>query len=294
MYKRAELGPLGEIHNLVRRATRAAAEAAQKNPRAPRAQTNTPAVNRFESDVQRATADPGWELKPFAAITGQGPTAMTRALFYNVLENDPIEMSLPELREALPEPVVAPRATDAAPAGEGDEPAATVAWLNSWPNAWDPYLVAVGLSVLVEERECSPEWHYEGKILARGAGRLFWLYERLAPVIGVREAVLAVVAAAPMLVRPVEPGSSTGSARCSSPRPSRRQATRRATPRTSDSAAGESSPSRLRGVSASCGRTWASLGSGSGGTGRHSVSSYAGAGPSAQPEGGVQRMLHGP
>ncbi|QES22344.1 hypothetical protein DEJ46_27275 [Streptomyces venezuelae] len=202
-YKVAEIRPLGEIYNLVWRATRAAAEAAQKNPRAPRAHMTTHAVNRFETDAQRATADPGWELKPFTAITGQGPAAMTRALFYNLLDSDPVETSLPQLREALPEPVVAPRAAEAAPAGEGDDLAATVAWLHSRPDAWDPYLVAAGLSVLAEEREDSPEWHYEGKILARGAGQLLRLHERLAPVIGVREAVLAVLAATPMLVHPV-------------------------------------------------------------------------------------------
>ncbi|MFI8104635.1 hypothetical protein [Streptomyces sp. NPDC086023] len=199
-YKVAEIRPIGEIYNLVWRATRAAAEAAQKNPRAPRAHMTTHAVNRFETDAQRATADPGWELKSFTAITGQGPAAMTRALFYNILDSDPIETSLPQLREALPEPVVAPRG--AAPAG-GDELAATVAWLNSRPDAWDPHLVAAGLSVLADEREDSPEWHYEGRILARGAGQLLRLYGRLAPVIGVREAVLAVIAATPMLVHPV-------------------------------------------------------------------------------------------
>ncbi|GAA3395915.1 hypothetical protein GCM10017752_47620 [Streptomyces roseoviridis] len=201
-YKVAERRPLGEIYNLVWRATRAAAEAAQKNPRAPRAHMTTHAVNRFETDAQRATADPGWELKSFTAITGHGPAAMTRALFYNLLDSDPIETGLPELREALPEPVVAPRAAEAAPAG-GDELVATVAWLASRPDAWDPYLVAAGLSVLAEERGDSPEWHYEGKILARGAGQLLRLHERLAPVIGVREAVLAVFAATPMLVHPV-------------------------------------------------------------------------------------------
>lgn len=202
-YKVAEHRPLGEIYNLVWRATRAAAEAAQRNPRAPRAHMTTHAVNRFETDAQRATADPGWELKPFTAITGQGPAAMTRALFYNLLDSDPMETGLPQLRDALPEPLVAPRAADPLPAVEGDELAATVAWLNSHPDAWNPYLVAAGLGVLAKERENSPEWHYEGKILARGAAQLLRLYERLAPVLGVQEAVLAVFAATPMLVHPV-------------------------------------------------------------------------------------------
>ncbi|MFJ4007616.1 hypothetical protein ACIPWL_29775 [Streptomyces sp. NPDC090023] len=62
-YKVAEHRPLGEIYNLVWRATRAAAEAAQKNPRAPRMHMSTHAINRFEADAQRAVADPEWELK---------------------------------------------------------------------------------------------------------------------------------------------------------------------------------------------------------------------------------------
>ncbi|MFG2898212.1 hypothetical protein ACGFZH_14165 [Streptomyces zaomyceticus] len=202
-YGVAEHRPLGEIYNLVWRATRAAAEAAQKNPRAPRAHMSTYAVNRFETDAQRATADADWELKPFNAITGQGPAAMTRALFYNVLAGDPIETSLPQLREALPEPVVDPRAADSAPTGEGDELAAMVAWLNSRPDEWDPYLVAAGLGILAERSEDSPRWHYEGKILARGAAQLLRLHERLAPAVGVREAALAALAATAMLVRPV-------------------------------------------------------------------------------------------
>lgn len=202
-YKVAEHRSLGEIYNLVWRATRAAAEAAQKNPRAPRAHMSTHAVNRFETDAQRAAADPGWELKPFTAIQGQGPAAMTRVLFYNILDGNPVEVSLPQVREALPEPVVEPRVEDSASIAYGDELAATIDWLNSHPEVWDPHLVAAGLSVLAERREDSPEWHYEGKILARGAGQLQRLHERLAPVIGVKEAALAVLGATAMLVHPV-------------------------------------------------------------------------------------------
>ncbi|MFJ5829708.1 hypothetical protein [Streptomyces sp. NPDC093089] len=78
-----------------------------------------------------------------------------------------------------------------------------VAWLSSQPDAWDPYLVAAGLGVLTEVREDTPEWHYEGRILARGAAQLLRFHERLAPVIGVREAALAVFAATAMLTHPV-------------------------------------------------------------------------------------------
>lgn len=202
-YKVAEHRPLGEIYNLVWRATRAAAEAAQKNPRAPRAHMSTHAVNRFEADAQRACADADWELKPFTAIQGQGPSAMTRALFYNVLDGNPIEVSLPEVRETLPEPVVEPRPGDTGPIGFGDELTATIKWLDAHPGAWDPRVVGTGLGVLAERSEDAPGWHHEGKILARGAGQLHRLHERLAPVIGVKEAALAAIGATAMLVHPV-------------------------------------------------------------------------------------------
>jgi hypothetical protein len=56
-HKTAAHRSLGEIYSLVWRATRAAAEAAQKNPRAPRAHMSTHAINRLEADAQRAVAD---------------------------------------------------------------------------------------------------------------------------------------------------------------------------------------------------------------------------------------------
>ncbi|MGA5064612.1 hypothetical protein ACPB9E_12655 [Streptomyces exfoliatus] len=109
----------------------------------------------------------------------------------------------------MPEPVVAPRAAGAAPPVEGDELAATVSRLNSRPDDWDPSLVAASLSVLAERREDIPEWHYEVKILARGAAQPLRVYERLAPVIGVRKAALAVFAATAVLVHPVTNDGTT-------------------------------------------------------------------------------------
>jgi hypothetical protein len=201
--KVAEHRPLGEIYNLVWRATRAAAEAAQKNPRAPRTHMSTHAINRFEADAQRAVADPHWELKPFTAIQGQGPAAMTRALFYNVLDLNPIEASLPGIKKALPEPVTESGAEDPTSIEYGDGLAAMITWLHAQPEAWDPQLVPAALSVLEERREATPEWQCEGRILARDAGKLHQLYERLAPALGVRETALAVLGATGMLVHPV-------------------------------------------------------------------------------------------
>ncbi|WP_159041262.1 hypothetical protein [Streptomyces sp. WM4235] len=202
-YKVAEHRPLGEIYNLVWRATRAAAEAAQKNPRAPRAHMSTYAVNRFEGDAQRAVAETEWELKPFSAIAGNGPAAMTRALFYSVLDLNPIDTSIPQLREGLPPPVAASIAAAGVTAPGHDDLAAVVAWLHAHPDAWDPRRVPAELGLLEQAREGAPDWHFEGKIIARDAARLHRLHLRLAPALGVKEAALAVLAATGMLVHPV-------------------------------------------------------------------------------------------
>ncbi|MFB6579363.1 hypothetical protein ACFCYC_18430 [Streptomyces sp. NPDC056402] len=208
-YKIAEHRPLGEIYNLVWRATRAAAEAAQKNPRAPRAHMSTYAVNRFEGDGQRAVAEPGWELKPFSAIAGNGPAAMTRALFYSVLDLNPIDTSVPQLREVLPPPVTASTLMAGATAPGHDDLAAVVAWLQAHPDAWDPHRVPAELGLLEQVREGAPDWHFEGKIIARDAARLHRLYSQLAPALGVKEAALAVLAATGMLVHPVTRDGAT-------------------------------------------------------------------------------------
>ncbi|MFE9099051.1 hypothetical protein [Streptomyces sp. NPDC007264] len=202
-YKLAEHRTLGEIYSLVWRATRAAAEAAQKNPRAPRAHMSTHAINQFETHAHRAVADPDWEIKPFNEIPGHGPAAMTRALFYNVLDSSPIDTSLPQIKEALPAPIPQATAEKPSAASDDDQLTITIEWLDAYPNSWNPEDVPAALSILKEKREETPEWHFEGKILARGAAQLHRLYERLAPTIGTRQAALAVLAATAMLVHPV-------------------------------------------------------------------------------------------
>ncbi|KAF5990801.1 hypothetical protein [Streptomyces sp. WAC00263] len=208
-HKLAEHRPLGEIYNLVWRATRAAAEAAQKNPRAPRTHMSTHAINQFETHAQNAAADPEWQIKPFSEIAGQGPAAMTRALFYNVLDRGPLETSLAQIAAVLPEPVPALPADKPSPTAVDDELTVTIEWLGAYPDRWNPDDVPRALSVLKEKREEAPEWHFEGKILARGAAHLHRLYERLAPVIGAREAALAVLGATAMLVHPVTLGGAS-------------------------------------------------------------------------------------
>ncbi|WP_406396505.1 hypothetical protein [Streptomyces sp. NBC_00887] len=197
--------PIGEIYNLVWRATRAAAEAAQANPHAQRANMSTYAVNRFESDAQRAAADPGWELKLFSAIPGHGPAAMTRTLFYNVLDSNPIELSVPQIRASLPEPADPAETSDVSDDSDfADDLDQSLAWLHSRPHAWDPRCVPAVLGALAEEDpSSSPVWNFDGKVIARAAAKLHSLYGRLAPVIGEREAALSVLAATELLLHPV-------------------------------------------------------------------------------------------
>lgn len=125
----AELRSLGQIYNLIWQATRAAAEAAQSNPRAPRTNMTTHAVNRLESSAQKAVSEPDWQIKPFNAISHLGLSAMTRTLFYNVFDCDPVGTSIPEITATLPTPVpdTPPAETDTSvPVGSRDDPAARI------------------------------------------------------------------------------------------------------------------------------------------------------------------------
>ncbi|MFJ8015067.1 hypothetical protein [Streptomyces sp. NPDC096339] len=209
MGKVTECRPLGEVYNLVWRVTRGAAEAAQKNPQAPRANLSTHALNQFEGHALRAVDEPGWEIKPFGEVQGLGLAAMTRTLFYNVLNLHPIETSLVELEESLPEPrrevsaqCVNPQPFEVA----ADDPLAQLIMWLSTADSWNPEDVLGVLSGIKQARN-DEDW-FEGRILAREAAKLLNLYQSLAPAIGVRSAVLAVLAATQMLLHPVSVGET--------------------------------------------------------------------------------------
>ncbi|MFD3380643.1 MULTISPECIES: hypothetical protein [unclassified Streptomyces] len=200
----AEVRPLGEIYNLVWRSTRAAAEGAQKHPRAPRTNMTTYALNQFETHAQRACDDPGWSIKPFSEIAALGLTAMTRVLFYGVLDQPPFETSLPDIAAGLPPALPAP--PDPATAGPGERPEALddiLGTLTDYPEAWKPERVRELLGDLRERCADEPDWHVDSHLIGRGAARLRRLYDRLAPALGTRPAALAALAATPLLDRPI-------------------------------------------------------------------------------------------
>ncbi|MFD4659705.1 hypothetical protein ACFWP2_29220 [Kitasatospora sp. NPDC058444] len=202
--KVAEHRPLGEIYNLVWRATRAAAEAAQANPRAPRANMTTYAVNHFETQSQRASVEADWPIKPFSELSGQGPAAMTRVLFYGLFDSNPVDSGLSRLRDRLPTPAAEPLpASASSPQARTTEPATVtfpLAWLSEHPTRWKPSDVPAALSHLTKRWADAEEPHEGLDGVAHASFQLAALFAELAPVIGGREAALAVVAAVPQTV----------------------------------------------------------------------------------------------
>ncbi|MGW9072045.1 hypothetical protein ACWGQT_21700 [Streptomyces yangpuensis] len=209
MGKAADHRPLGEIYNLVWRATRAAAEAAQKNPQATRVNLSTHALNQFEGHVQRAVDEPDWEIRPFQEVLGFGLAAMTRTLFSDVLDMPPLETGLAEVAERLPG---AGRRTPAqgvhpapAQAGAGEDPLAQLLVRLSTTGSWHPEEVLDALE-RIKQAQSDGDW-FDGRIVAREAGRLLALHRRLAPAVGSRNAVLAVLGATDMLLHPISVGA---------------------------------------------------------------------------------------
>ncbi|MER5988837.1 hypothetical protein [Streptomyces sp. NPDC001787] len=214
-YKVARHRPLAEIYNLAWRSTRSAAESAQKNPRAPRVNMSTHAVNQFESHALRAITEPTWPVKPFGEVPGCGPSAMLRTLFYTVLDVHPLETSLPDIEKALPEPAPEPltpagESAPPPPAGEeADELPLFVRWLHSYPDDWNPETVLAVLEDLAQSA-AGMEYDVEQRVARRAVAHLQQLVACLSPVLDKRQVALAVLAATQLLQHPVTgPGQGT-------------------------------------------------------------------------------------
>ncbi|KPC78282.1 hypothetical protein ADL27_48350 [Streptomyces sp. NRRL F-6602] len=209
-YKVARHRPLGEIYNLVWRSTRAAAESAQRNPRAPRVNISTHAVNQFETHALRAVTEPTWPIKAFGEVTGCGLSAMTRTLFYTVLDLQPMETSFCDIEQGLPQPAPAPAPSvpetgvqsETGVPDNDDELAFFIRWLHTYPGSWDPEAVFRCLENL-EQTAAGMEYDIEQRVARRAVAHLKLLHERLAVVLDPRQAALAVMAATDLLQHPV-------------------------------------------------------------------------------------------
>ncbi|MFF5036935.1 hypothetical protein [Nocardia salmonicida] len=200
---------LGEIYSLVWKSARIAAVAAQKNPQARRENMSTHAVNRLESLAKRAVSEPGWEINPFDEVSGvgHGLAAMTRTLFFTILDSDPLRTTCLQVVVNLPAPVDETSVDEPlAPSVHDDERAQTLAWLHAHPDTWNPDEVLTALDAIVASPEDGPVWVFEATVVARGAGDLRDLFTQIAPTVGMRNAALSVLAATAMLADPLVVG----------------------------------------------------------------------------------------
>ncbi|MFE1610383.1 hypothetical protein ACFW7P_16725 [Streptomyces albidoflavus] len=213
---------LGEVINVVWRAVRSASDAAQQYPYAPRANMSTAALNSIETGVQ-AAMDGGKPLKPYTFDPGL-LAALTRTVFYRVLEANPFEETAAQMVAALPQPDPEPQAAeprlDRVPpqpdAGTGlervsDGPAASkaeaLAYLSAHRDTWsvDDFIDHL---VYTQSQSLAPRATPRLKAHAAVAGALHGLYEEMSWIVQEpQEAVLATCAAAHHLLGDVEHGA---------------------------------------------------------------------------------------
>ena len=143
----ARVRPLAETYCLAWQAARSAAAAAQANPRAPLAKMTTHAVNLFEQKAQQATTDPAWTIKPFREDTRVPLAALTRTVFFGLLNLDPMTAALHTITAALPTAIAetltsgtsaadrpAEPAVPSATGGDADVLGGTLTWLATQPD----------------------------------------------------------------------------------------------------------------------------------------------------------------
>ncbi|MFD7897167.1 hypothetical protein [Streptomyces sp. NPDC059743] len=214
---------LGELNNLVWRAARSAADAAQRNPQAPRANMSTFAVNCLETYVQQALT----ETQPIKPYTFDASllAALTRTVFYTILNADPFTTGVIQADQDLPEP--APPATkllkdddrlqrdtdpgvDTAGQPEEDNEMArtVVSWLAEHRSEWTPQDFANHLLYL-QSQALAPRPTREHHAQAATASHMKHLYHDLTSLLGGnnQSAVLAVCSAAQHLLGDREHGA---------------------------------------------------------------------------------------
>ncbi|MFI9781736.1 hypothetical protein ACIHCV_45395 [Streptomyces sp. NPDC051956] len=169
---------------------------------------STHAVNQFEAHAQRAAAEPGWAIKAFTEIAGLGVAAMTRTVFYTVLDQPPFETSLPQLVASLPEPASEPPDTDpqtpsgtTTPTSDEADAAGLIDWLAAHPERWDPAVLPGTLDLLANVPGALHD--VDDRVVRRGVSRLQQMQDRLIPILGAHSTGLAVLAACGLLTHPL-------------------------------------------------------------------------------------------
>lgn len=133
-------------YNLAWQSARAAAAAAQANPRAPRPNMTTHGVNMFEDKAQQAVADPTYATKVFRADSRLPLTPLTRLVFMSVLATDPMTTSRYDAANLLPSSL---------PSGQEEDDDETfnegyLRLVRLPPRPYDPLLVRGALAHLID------------------------------------------------------------------------------------------------------------------------------------------------
>lgn len=111
----AQVRCLGQLYCAVWAATRNAAAAAQRNPRAPITNMTEHGLKRFEDLSQEMVRDDTKYTRVFKEETGFPLSVMTRTLFHTVLDMHPMETGLDRLKAMRPAPPAPARKEAAEP-----------------------------------------------------------------------------------------------------------------------------------------------------------------------------------
>ncbi|MEV6439830.1 hypothetical protein [Streptomyces anulatus] len=218
----SEVFTLGELNNLVWRAARSAADAAQRNPQAPRVNMSVFAVNCLETYLQQ-TSSAGEERQPIRPYTfdPSNLAALTRTVFYTVLKTDPFTTGVVQAAAALPSPmprksaqeeqdsegVVPHPRTPVVRSAENttDAPGgAFYPWLDVHRSQWDPDDFVKNLLYL-RAQALSPQPTEEERQQARAAEQMDTLHRKLRAVLSTpHDAVLATCVASQHLLAETE------------------------------------------------------------------------------------------
>ena len=190
---------LGHLYSMAWSAASAATNQAQRVPQMAKQNVTTYGVNSLEKKLQFFIDNPDELLAPYDLLDDLPLSAMTRTLFYTVLEADPRTASVPEIREELPQTYEAFLRTRCS----ADVPDAveSIEWLKRNPASWTPTLFRASL-VEIEEATfdaCTAVCAHTQ--LRAETARVARMYDRLASRVTPEDAAIAAIESIPLLNR---------------------------------------------------------------------------------------------
>ena len=190
---------LGHLYSMAWSAASAATNQAQRVPQMSKQNVTTYGVNSLEKKIQFFIDNPHELLAPYDLLDDLPLSAMTRTLFYTVLEADPRTASVPTLREELPQTYEAFLRTRCST--EVPDAVESIEWLKRNPTSWTPASFRAAL-VEIEEATFDPCTTVCAHTQLRAeTARVAHMYDRLASRIASEDAALAVIESLPLLNR---------------------------------------------------------------------------------------------